>query len=66
VERFVDDVVFADPSVRACVIDPELANVAAIRAYEKAGFVPVRTVEVPGHRSPELIMRKLRNGEGRS
>jgi aminoglycoside 6'-N-acetyltransferase len=60
IKRFVEDVVFADPSVDTCIIDPEITNAAAIRAYEKAGFVPVRTVVVPNTPGPELIMRRQR------
>jgi len=60
INRFVEDVVFADPSIDTCVIDPEITNAAAIRAYEKAGFVPVRTVDVPDTPGPELIMRRQR------
>jgi aminoglycoside 6'-N-acetyltransferase len=42
--RFLDEVVFTDPRFVTCLIDPEQANTAAIRAYEKAGFTFVRTV----------------------
>ena len=60
IQRFVEDVVFADPSIDTCIIDPEITNTAAIRAYEKAGFVAVRTVVVPNTPGPELIMRRQR------
>ena len=60
IKRFVEDVVFADLSIDTCIIDPEMTNAAAIRAYEKAGFVPVRTVVVPNTPGPELIMRRQR------
>jgi len=60
IKRFVEDVVFDDPSIDTCIIDPEITNAAAIRAYEKAGFIPVRTVEVPDTPGPELIMRRQR------
>jgi RimJ/RimL family protein N-acetyltransferase len=36
--RFVDDVVFAEPGTVACIADPDVRNVASIRAFEKAGF----------------------------
>jgi aminoglycoside 6'-N-acetyltransferase len=39
---FVRDVVFADPSIDACVADPEVGNAASLRAFEKAGFRCVR------------------------
>ena len=60
INRFVEDVVFADPDITQCVIDPEATNAAAIRAYTKAGFTPVRTVDVPNTPGPELIMVRKR------
>ncbi len=58
--RFLRGVVFA-PGTRtgvatSCVVGPEPANRAAIRAYEKAGFRYLKTVEVPGEDAPEVIM----------
>ena len=40
-----------------CVIGPSVDNVAAIRAYEKAGFRPLKEVRVPGEAQPEFLMR---------
>jgi aminoglycoside 6'-N-acetyltransferase len=62
IDRFLQDVVFADPAIEQCVIDPEISNSAAVRAYTKAGFTPVRTVEVPNTPGPELIMVRKREG----
>lgn len=45
IRAFLDRVVFADPRVTTCVIDPEADNAVAIRAYEKAGFRFVRTAD---------------------
>lgn len=36
--RFVSQIVFAKPTTRRCVAGPEAANVASVRAFEKAGF----------------------------
>ncbi|HEV2237846.1 MAG TPA: GNAT family N-acetyltransferase [Ktedonobacterales bacterium] len=58
--RFVREVVFADAAHASCVIAPEPANRAAIRAYEKAGFRYLRTVTVPGEPAPEYVMRLAR------
>lgn len=33
-----------DPFYEACFVDPDTANVQAIRAYGKAGFKKVKTV----------------------
>jgi aminoglycoside 6'-N-acetyltransferase len=38
IERFVAEVVFAQPGVTACVAGPSEGNRASIRAFEKAGF----------------------------
>ena len=38
IRRFVDEVVFAQPGVEACIAGPAEGNVASIRAFEKAGF----------------------------
>ena len=43
-----------------CVIGPSVSNVAAIRAYEKTGFVSLRTALVPGEPEPEQLMRITR------
>ena len=34
-----------DPSFDACFVDQDIANVQAVRAYEKAGFVQIKTVK---------------------
>lgn len=58
--RFLREVVFSRRSLTAraasCVVGPEPANLAAIRAYEKAGFRYLKTVQVPGEDAPEVIM----------
>jgi len=56
--EFARTVVFADPAVVALVAAPEVANVASVRAFEKAGFRRVR--ELPGDREPELLLRLAR------
>ena len=54
--RFLLEVVFRDENVKVCVIGPEPENVAAIRAYEKAGFRFFKTIQVPGEPEPEHLM----------
>jgi RimJ/RimL family protein N-acetyltransferase len=46
--RFLREVVFGSMDVVSCIIDPEEANSSAIRAYEKAGFLYLKSVEIPG------------------
>lgn len=53
---FLAEVVFANDDVEVCVIGPESKNVAAIRAYEKAGFRYFKTIQVPGEPEPEYLM----------
>ena len=59
VERFVEDVVFADADVSACVASPAEGNVASIRAFEKAGFVQWKTIRLEGA-EPECVLRRDR------
>jgi RimJ/RimL family protein N-acetyltransferase len=59
VAAFVDQVVFADPSVTACLSGPDPANEASVRTLARAGFETLRVVEVePGEK--ELLMLKKR------
>src|SRR5258708_5300557 len=55
-KQFVRQIVFEEMSAEYCVIGPETGNKIAIRAYEKAGFEYIKTVDVPGVRSPEYLM----------
>ena len=38
IRRFVEEIVFATPTTIGCIADPDVRNVASIRAFEKAGF----------------------------
>lgn len=64
IARFLAEVVFARPETVRCVIDPETANAAAIRAYEKAGFRHVATVRIPGERAETCLMALTREEWG--
>jgi RimJ/RimL family protein N-acetyltransferase len=39
---------YVDPYYDACFVDPDKANIRAIRAYEKAGFKTVKTIQEGG------------------
>jgi RimJ/RimL family protein N-acetyltransferase len=53
---FVDEIVFDDPAVVACVAGPDVRNAQSIRAFEKAGFRRTGVVEIPGE-GPEQLLR---------
>ena len=55
--QFLRDVAFPFHGIDVCVIGPSVTNVAAIRAYEKAGFRPLKEVQVPGEPDREFLMR---------
>ena len=44
ISNFIKDIVFVIPEIQSCMIDPEIENAAAIRAYEKIGFKHSHTV----------------------
>jgi aminoglycoside 6'-N-acetyltransferase len=58
--QFLREVAFPFHGRDVCVIGPSVKNVAAIRAYDKAGFRPLREVTVPGEAQPEYLMRLTR------
>lgn len=59
--QFMREKIFSNPSVESCIITPEVANVAAHRAYEKAGFRHWKTMEHPDEPTPVYYMRVGRN-----
>jgi RimJ/RimL family protein N-acetyltransferase len=58
--RFVDEIVFTEASVHACIADPEVDNVASIRAFEKAGFARVREFVDPSDGRSHALVRRER------
>ena len=58
--KFLSTVVFADELPTECIIGPEIENHRAIRSYQKAGFSYWKTVQIPGERAPEYLMRIAR------
>jgi len=56
IRAFVDEIIFADPTIKTCFIDPDARNKIAIRAYEKAGFSFVRDIEDDGEGDPVHLM----------
>ena len=60
IRAFVDSMVFADPAITACVSDPEVKNTRSVRAFEKAGFISARTVQIFGESCTRHVMRRDR------
>jgi RimJ/RimL family protein N-acetyltransferase len=54
---FIRDHIFSDPTVTACMIDPDVRNNIAIRAYEKAGFRRLREEVSPDDGLTYKVMR---------
>jgi aminoglycoside 6'-N-acetyltransferase len=65
IREFIFNVVSAEPGITAIVTDPEERNVRSCRAFEKAGFTAVRTVELEGEDVRRRIMH-LQMPEGRT
>ena len=55
--QFLNDIVFANPVVESCIIDPSVSNRGAIRAYEKAGFRFYKTETNPSEVEAHHMMR---------
>ena len=53
--RFVEDVVFADPAISACVCDPEVENARSLRAFARAGFSMTKRVRRMGEAVDRLV-----------
>lgn len=55
-KKFLNEIVFVNPDITTCIIGPEPANERGIKAYEKAGFTYVKTVQVGNEPDPTYIM----------
>jgi RimJ/RimL family protein N-acetyltransferase len=56
-DAYVNTVVFADPRVTRATAGPHPDNRRSCRAFEKAGFVAVRDVVVPGSGAERIYVR---------
>lgn len=56
ITQFLREVVFGTMPCTHCIIGPEPRNRSAIRAYGKAGFRYLKTIQVPGEPEPEYLM----------
>jgi RimJ/RimL family protein N-acetyltransferase len=60
IRRFVDEVVFASPATTSCLADPDVQNLASIRAFEKAGFRVVKEFVDPEDGQRHALVRRDR------
>ncbi len=57
IRLFTATIVFARAATCACVADPDVRNVASLRAFEKVGFTAVRTFVDPEDGQLHALMR---------
>jgi aminoglycoside 6'-N-acetyltransferase len=57
IKIFLSKFVFNNPDIESCIVGPEPKNTSAIRAYEKAGFKYLKTIQLPNEPEPEYLMR---------
>lgn len=60
IRKFVDEIIFTNQNIKACIIDPEPENTPAIRAYEKVGFEYQYTIEDKRYGVDAYVMRLSR------
>jgi hypothetical protein len=48
VRKSLKEIVFLDPSIAAVVADPEENNLRSLRAFERAEFMVLNAVQLPG------------------
>lgn len=63
IRAFLRDVAFPRYGIDRCVIGPTLSNIAAIRAYEKAGFRFLKTYLEPDAREQEHYLMELTSAD---
>lgn len=60
ITAFLQRWVFVDPTITACITDPDARNLRSTRALEKAGFVALRVVYDPVQLRSSRVMRLAR------
>lgn len=54
-KKFLNEYIFADEKINSCIVGPEPMNISAIKAYRKAGFEYLKTIQMPVEENPEAI-----------
>lgn len=62
--KVLNELIFSDPDVLRCYIDPDPANTRAIRVYEKVGFRYLRTIPFAWEGLPAYLMAVDRSAVG--
>jgi aminoglycoside 6'-N-acetyltransferase len=57
IREFILTLICAEPGLTAVVTDPEERNRRSCRAFEKAGFIALRTVQLRGETVRRRVMR---------
>jgi aminoglycoside 6'-N-acetyltransferase len=57
ISQFLQRIVFADASVSAVIADPEAGNPRSLRAFRKAGFAVIGTVQLTGEDFQRRVVR---------
>jgi aminoglycoside 6'-N-acetyltransferase len=57
IRQFATDYIFPDPDMAAIVADPEVHNLRSVRAFKKAGFSIVNTVQLAGEGFERHVVR---------
>jgi aminoglycoside 6'-N-acetyltransferase len=56
IRKFLKNYVFCNDLINRCIIGPEPKNLGAIKAYTKAGFRYIKTIQIPDEDEPAYIM----------
>ncbi|HEU5367089.1 MAG TPA: GNAT family N-acetyltransferase [Ktedonobacterales bacterium] len=59
--QFLREIVFTNAAFASCIIGPEPENASAIKAYAKAGFRHLKTVQLPFLGEQQYLMRLARS-----
>lgn len=58
IDRFVNEIVFAEPTARTAFADPDMRNTRSIRAFVKAGFVEQARLATPDGQAALMVRRR--------
>lgn len=56
IHEFIRKIIFNDSAATAVITDPEEQNSRSLRAFKKAGFLPLRTIQLRGESLRRLVV----------